>query len=73
MSCQCRDAVLRTYQELTEAGHREDRAYDTAVQVFRHHHPGRPRVEAYQVVANWLEQHEDRLDPGGHTWEEAGT
>lgn len=58
MSRQCRKAALRTYQELTGLGHREDHAYDTAVQVFRLHHPERPRIEAYRIVADWLDQQE---------------
>ncbi len=70
MSCQCHDAVLRTYKELTEAGQREDRAYDAAVQVFRIYHPKRTRVEAYQAVADWLDWHEVGADPGGHPREE---
>lgn len=69
MSCQCRDAALRTYRELTESGQREDRAYDAAVQVFRFYHPERPRIEAYQVVADWLDCYEIGADPGGHPWE----
>ena len=56
MSCQCRDAVLRAYEKLTEAGQRDDRAYDAAVQVFRYYHPDRPKVQAYEVVADWLDQ-----------------
>lgn len=70
MSCQCRDAVLSAYEKLTEAGQRHDRAYDAAVQVFRYYHPERPRVQAYQVVADWLDRCEVGVDPGGYPWEE---
>ena len=69
MSCQCRDAALRAYRELMDSGKREDHAYDAAVQVFRYFHPERPRVEAYQVVADWLDRKEIGCDPGGHPWE----
>lgn len=64
MSCQCHDAVLRAYRELTEAGQREDRAYGTAVEVFRHYHPESSKVEAFQVVADWLDRHEAGAEPG---------
>ncbi len=73
MSCLCRDATLRAYRELTEAGQREDRAYEAAVRVFRHYHPDRTKVEAYQAVADWLDRHEAGTDPGGYPWETAGT
>lgn len=65
MSCQCHDATIRTYNEMTNAGQREDRAYDAAVKVFRYYHPDSSRVESYQVVADWLEQHEAGLDANG--------
>ncbi len=71
MSCRCRDATLRAYKELTEAGQREDRAYDSAVRVFRHYHPESSRVEAYQVVADWLEWHEAGADPAVDPLEKA--
>lgn len=69
MSCQCRDATLRTYQELRKLGQSEVRAYDAAVHVFRYFHPEEPRVEAYQTVADWLEGQEIGVDPGGYPWE----
>ena len=71
MSSQCRDAALTTYRELTEAGQRHDRAYDAAVQVFRYYHPERQKLEAYQIVADWLDRYEVGADPGGYPWDEA--
>ena len=61
MSCQCRTAVLRAYQELRGLGQREDRAYEAAVQVFRYYHPDRQRVEAYELVADWLDRSEAKI------------
>ena len=58
MPCQCRNATLRAYREMRQLGQREDRAYDAAVKVFRHYHPEKERVEAYQVVADWLDTDE---------------
>ena len=69
MCCQCCAAALRTYRELAEAGQREDRAYDAAVQVFRYSHPECHRVEAYQIVGNWLDKKDAGIDPGGNPWE----
>lgn len=58
MSCQCYAATVRAYAELRRLGQSESVAYAAAVQVFRHHHPKAPRVEAYQEVADWLEHDE---------------
>ena len=70
MSCQCQIAAIRAYRTLIESGQREDRAYEAAVRVFRHYHPDRPHVEAYQAVADWLDQRECGGDPGQqHSWE----
>ena len=49
---------------LRDSGEREDRAFEAAVRVFRHYHPGCPSVEAYGVVADWLERR-DRGDASG--------
>ena len=68
MSPQCRVAVLRTYRELTDLSQSEVSAYEAAVRVFRYHHPERPRIQAYQFVADWLDQQESDPDPGGHSW-----
>ena len=62
MPCQCHSAVLRAYRELRVSRQPEDRAFDAAVQVFRHYHPESPRVDAYQVVADWLDQDESEAN-----------
>lgn len=56
MSCQCYTAATRAYAELRRLGQSEADAYNAAVRVFRHHHPETPRIEAYQQVADWLEE-----------------
>ena len=58
MSCQCYAATVRTYAELRRLGQGESVAYAAAVQVFRHHHPEASRIDAYQQVADWLENDE---------------
>ena len=63
MSCQCRAATLKAYRELAKSTQREDRAYDAAVRVFRHYHPESQRIDAYQTVADWLDQSEAGADP----------
>lgn len=63
MTFQCRAAVLRAYREIKRSSRREDHAYDVAVQVFRHNHPQRRRVDAYQIVADWLDHDEAGADP----------
>lgn len=61
MSCQCHDATIRAYQMLKDTGQREGHAYEAAVRVFRHYHPDRPSIDAYEIVADWLD-----------TWERSG-
>lgn len=56
--CLCRTATTKAYDELRKLGESDGDAYDAAVRVYRHHHPEHPRIEAYQIVADWLEQHE---------------
>ena len=64
MACQCRIATLRAYEMLKDSGQREDRAYNAAVRVYRHFHPQVPRVEAYGVVADWLDRRERSGESG---------
>ena len=61
--CLCRAATTKAYDELRKLGESDGDAYDAAVRIYRHHHPEQPRIEAYQVVADWLEHHE----AGGET------
>ena len=59
MSCQCYDATLRAYRELRALGENESHAYTAAVQVFRHYHPEKPKLDAFQEVADWLDQQDE--------------
>ncbi len=58
MSCQCKDAALRAYRELKGMGDSEGRAYDAAVRIFQHYHPESERIQAYETVGDWLDEHE---------------
>lgn len=56
--CLCRNATTKAYSELRKLGETENDAYDAAVRVYRHHHPEHPRIQAYEIVADWLDHHE---------------
>ena len=58
MTCICRNAATKAYDELRKRGESDGDAYDAAVRIYRHHHPESARIEAYQVVADWLEYDE---------------
>ena len=47
--------ALTAYRKLTKFGVRDDRAYEVSVRIYRHHHPEQPRLNAFQVVADWLD------------------
>ena len=53
--CGCRVAVTRTYRELRERNIPEIPAFDTAVTIFRLHHPEVPDHESRFTIAEWLE------------------
>ncbi len=63
MACQCQKAVTNTYVELRKANHDEARAFDAAVRVYRHYHPEQRRLDAFQTVADWLDQTETQSTP----------
>lgn len=53
-SCVCRDAVLRAFGELKSRRVNENAAFESAVAVFRFHHPEIPPPEAIDTVDRWL-------------------
>ena len=59
MSCQCYDATIRAYRELRTLGQNESQAYTAAVRVFRHYHPEKPKLDAFQEVADWLDRDDE--------------
>ena len=64
MSRQCRKVAVRAYQEMKRCGRRDDHAYEVAVHLFRHYHPEYKRLEAFEIVAGWLDEQESAT-PGG--------
>ena len=59
MSLQCRVAAIRAYEEMKRSGGREDHAYEVAVDVFRYFHPEIRRLDAFQTVADWIDEQEN--------------
>ena len=53
-NCVCHEAVLRAYGELKDRNVPNTAAFDSAVTVFRYHHPEIPVIEARYTVADWL-------------------
>ncbi|MDJ0950775.1 MAG: hypothetical protein QNJ94_17830 [Alphaproteobacteria bacterium] len=54
-ACACRAAVERVYLEMRERGRGDVPAFETAVRVYRIHHPEQTTAEARSVVADWLD------------------
>ena len=62
MPSQCQAAAVKAYREMKRCGRRDDHAYEVAVQVLQHFHPELQRLEAFELVDEWLEE-DDRLSP----------
>ena len=56
MPCQCRTAVIRAYRELRERGQPETTSYSASVRIYRHYHPDADKLEAFETVAEWIDQ-----------------
>ena len=52
--CACRAAVSRAFAELRKRRVGEEAAFESAVTVFRFHHPDLPVLEAQETVDRWL-------------------
>jgi len=52
--CECREAVSRAFGELKERRMSENSAFESAVAVFRFHHPEIPPMQAIDTVDRWL-------------------
>lgn len=65
---QCQAAAVRAYREMKRCGRRDDHAYEVAVGLLQHRHPELQRLEAFQLVDEWLEVDESlsplRSKPG---------
>lgn len=52
--CDCRTAVLRTFDELRKRNMSETAALESAAAVFRFHHPEIPALDAMKTVDDWI-------------------
>ena len=52
--CDCRTAVMRTFGELRQRNMSPMAARDSAISVFRFHHPEIPETEAKKTVDSWV-------------------
>ena len=53
-SCACHEAVIRAYGELKKKNVPNVAAFDSAVKVFRYHHPEIAPLDAKYTVAEWI-------------------
>ena len=53
-SCACREAVIRAYGQLKDRKVPNRAAFDSAVTVFRFHHPEISAMDAKYTVAGWV-------------------
>jgi hypothetical protein len=51
--CDCRTAVVRTFDELRRRNMNKTAALESAAAVFRFHHPGIPAKDALRTVNEW--------------------
>ncbi|MGB0630933.1 MAG: hypothetical protein ACPGRZ_09575 [Alphaproteobacteria bacterium] len=52
--CACREAVSRAFDELKNRRMSDGAAFESAVAVFRFHHPEIPPLQAIDTVDRWL-------------------
>jgi hypothetical protein len=55
MSDACYRAVTTVYRELRARGKSDRVSFNSALAVFRHHHPSVLATEAPYIVAEWIE------------------
>lgn len=51
----CYRAVMTAYRQLRERGESDRVSFNSALAVFRHHHPEVPASKAPYVVAEWID------------------
>lgn len=54
-NCMCREAVERSYREMTELGQSDSRAFGVATRIYTHYHPDVPEENARRTIAEWLD------------------
>ena len=57
--CACRAAVERVYREFIRHGDDDCQAFESAVRVYRFHHPEASLRNARYAVAEWVAEPED--------------
>jgi len=52
-NCVCREAVTRTFRELRDRGVTDSDALESAINVYRYHHPTADGGAARTLIAAW--------------------
>ncbi|HEY8287788.1 MAG TPA: hypothetical protein VIG49_00880 [Acetobacteraceae bacterium] len=60
----CERAVVTAYQELRQIGSDDLSAFQACTALYRIHHPEASMNEARRLVAEWIDHHLVRHDPG---------
>ncbi|WP_426956811.1 hypothetical protein [Muricoccus radiodurans] len=60
----CERAVVTAYRELRDVGSTDFSAFGACTALYRIHHPEASVNEARRLVAEWIDHHVVRADPG---------
>ncbi|MDE2006248.1 MAG: hypothetical protein KGI51_06765 [Rhodospirillales bacterium] len=60
----CERAVITAYGELRALGSNDMAAFQACTALYRIHHPEATVAEARRLVAEWIDHHIARADPG---------
>ncbi|MGH7049309.1 MAG: hypothetical protein ACREFU_07275 [Acetobacteraceae bacterium] len=60
----CERAVVTAYRELRRGGNGDLEAFQACTTLYRIHHPEASLSEARRLVAEWIDHHVVRGDPG---------
>ncbi len=60
----CERAVVTAYRELRRGGADDMRAFQSCTTLYRIHHPEAPLSEARRLVAEWIDHHVVKEEPG---------
>ena len=60
----CERAVVTAYRELRDTGTNDFSAFGACTSLYRIHHPEATVTEARRLVAEWIDHHVVRVDPG---------
>jgi len=64
ISRNCERAVVTAYRELRDVGTNDYSAFGACTSLYRIHHPEATIAEARRLVAEWIDHHVVRADPG---------